>query len=72
MCITVKVGEEYCDGLDELRAILPVVVLDKDYTEPLPENSCLCPVDIDATAVANGMWVYQPLGGDPMEYWLNK
>jgi hypothetical protein len=60
MCSSIEVRTPlayYCDTVGELRASLPIIVergTDSDG-ESLRDDDCLCNVDPEATAKANGM-----------------
>ena len=53
MCVNVILdGHEY-ETVAELRAVCPKIVADEHYGS-VDEQSCLCQVDLPATARANG------------------
>lgn len=65
MCAIIKTETETIETIGELREIAPWLVLDKNYLEiPDSPDCCLCPLDIVATAKANGFSVEQDDCGD--------
>jgi len=65
MCAIIKTKGGDIETIGELREIAPVLVLDQHYRS-IPErpDCCLCPLDIEATASANGFSVEQDVCGD--------
>jgi hypothetical protein len=70
MCQKVNApGAIEIETIGQLRRLMPRLVKDPGYTatpDPIPESynaTCLCPVDISATAAANG-FVSFPDAGD--------
>jgi len=54
------------ETVEELRKIMPVLVMDKNYLTIPSRKCCLCPIDIERTAQANGFAVEY----DGMDYKL--
>jgi hypothetical protein len=55
MCVEVQIGSTRCDTVGTLRAALSGPILGCNGRAPDPDEYCLCRVDLDATAAANGM-----------------
>lgn len=78
MCVTIIVDDNEVSSVAELRKSVPVVVIpDEDSMRATAanqggdiENGCLCVVDIDATAKANGRTIKENCSADPMVYWF--
>lgn len=47
MCNTICIDGVWVYTLGELRAIVPNVKIADGYTIPIPDRTCLCPVDYD-------------------------
>jgi len=55
MCVNVIIGECEYQTVAQLRTICPnIVQYDPKLDGPLHEDSCLCQIDLPATARANG------------------
>ena len=77
MCVTAILDDTWIYNIRGLRAVLDEVVIEneEELREAVRaqggdmENTCLCIVDMEATAAANQMeWVWPAYdGGDPME-----
>ena len=74
MCVTVYIGEANCDCVGDLRAYFdPVIIPDEEAMDARNMDvgkCCLCVVDLEATAKANGKTLTSPAheDSDPMEY----
>jgi hypothetical protein len=59
MCQDLRIGQEHFQTPAQLRKVMPILVRAKDEDgmipdEPVIEEGCLCPFDIEATCTANG------------------
>jgi hypothetical protein len=54
MCVEVFVGDKLCRTRGELVAALRGPVVPDGPATDWPDNCCLCPLDIDATALKYG------------------
>lgn len=59
MCTIVVIDKKVCHTIEDLRHVLfpTSLVFLPDYPAGIPGNTCLCPVDHDATAKAVGRQV---------------
>ncbi|KCV81387.1 hypothetical protein ATO10_12299 [Actibacterium atlanticum] len=55
MCVEIEIGNEVVDGMKGLTALMPKgLVLNPESDFDLPEDCCLCWVDVEETAQLNG------------------
>ena len=65
MCQILYVSGKAVETLGELRKEMPVLVKESFYAKtPTDDETCLCPVDLEATAKANGFAVTKREDGD--------
>lgn len=64
MCSQAKINGEWCETVGQVLQQLSPVVLDRGYKKPVDNSSCLCPVDMEATAERNGYRVTRDETGD--------
>ena len=56
MCFVVQVRGKWCETVKDLRDAVPCVPVKEDcYDAMLPDNACLCGVDIPSTLTAAGV-----------------
>lgn len=64
MCVTAQISGTTVETVGELRQYCPTIVFLKIYTQPTPDDGCLCGVDFEATALANGFVASSDVWGD--------
>ena len=49
----------YIERLADLKTKIKTIIFEKSYKQPVPDDSCLCCVNLPETAIANGLnWKY--------------
>lgn len=75
MCESIILGDRQIETVGEARAAFATLVFDADAEvrkTPPTETECLCWLDMEATATANGYVANNQHGGDPFEWVFTK
>ena len=63
MCQEIVIDDVECGSMGQLRAVVGDFPLHDGYDLPIPDHSCLCPVDVEAM-IQSGKFVRDTRPGD--------